>query len=203
MALAFSCGAIAIERAVGQTMLPVMNASLPPMIAPIESALGCALLGVTYWCLHHETDPEKTLAAKFVHGGFTEVRFQGSALLVSWAENARWTDHFSLGIEAGPASRCVVEGYHEPFEAGGSILWIRNLGKPLRWARLLGWNATPHALELGFELGAVVVADGYEQPLGDGDDVVHWPAEAFWNVSPDGIQCLWRSAEAPSTLPRS
>lgn len=119
-------------------------------------------------------------------------------MLVSWNENAGWPDHFTLSIEARPAASSAIENYCEPFDATVGTLWGAHRGLALAWARILGWNPTPHVLELGFATDCVVIADGYEEPFGDGDDIVHWPAEAFWaDPRVSAVQCLWRSPAAP------
>lgn len=179
-----------------------MAATLASLVNPTSSVVGSKLLGVTYWCLFHETSADAVLSEIFFHGGFTELRFESSTLLASWSENAGWEDHFSLGVDAAPASSEAIAGYHEPFDASRGPLWLPHLHSTLAWARILGWNRTPHVLELGFALGAVVLADGYQAPWGDGDDLVHWPAFSFWSSRPtQDLQCMWRSSLAPD-LPR-
>jgi hypothetical protein len=175
----------------------VQKADLTQLVGLTATVVGRKLAKVLYWCLFHEASTETAVAERFFHGGFTELRFENATLLVSWAEGEGWTDHFSLSIEACPASMSSFEAHHESFDVAESLLWRPHLGSVLEWARILGSNDTPHVLELGFAGGGVVLADGHEEPFGDGDDLVHWPAKAFWSDSgSNDIQCLWRSVGA-------
>jgi hypothetical protein len=144
----------------------------------IESSLGEALNGVTgssllkvvYQSLKYETTRVELEQVPTYIGGEVGLNLSGHKTLhCSWAENAGWTDHFSLQIREHSH---FIAGSLEEHDASEFPLWRPHIGKVLVSWRVLGLNSTPHVIELRFAEKCVYIGDGYQSVFGDGDDVV-------------------------------
>jgi hypothetical protein len=141
----------------------------------IGACIGRRLTSVVYGTI----DGECTLAdiATGVEwiGGEVLLTFEGrEQIVVGWGENDGWNDHFSLAVQS---KSTFSQGTLISLEATGTAEWRPLLGEPLLGATCRAGNSTPHALILRFGQSAIVLADGHQGSIGDGDDVVILPFE--------------------------
>jgi hypothetical protein len=156
--------------------------------AVVAPAVGRRLLGVTYWALVHECTAGEIAAGVGYIGGEVELAFDGvSPLLISWAENAGWENHFSIAV--GSRSHFGSDAL-VPFPANAAPEWAPHVDAVLKRAECLGDASSPDALVFHFPSGAVLLADGQKNRIGDGDDLMVRPfsvadarqlPKCYWN----------------------
>ena len=154
--------------------------------------LGRSLTSVTYAALEHEIGEARDLALSVVYiGGELILRFKGveQPVVVTWAENAGWPDHFSIQVRRDSA-----------FTLGALVNWLANelppwrvhIGSPLMRVRLFAQNRTPRVLELAFRNGRILLGDGYAGTFGDGDDLIVRAGDDPSLL--DGWELMWSSS---------
>ena len=75
--------------------------------------------------------------------------------------------------ELGPWSAAeALAALLRRLDGTGVDLWKPCLGTPLELVRIHGMEGVPHLVELCFQGGSVIVGDGHEETLGDGDDTI-------------------------------
>ena len=90
-------------------------------------------------------------------------------LFIGWGENEGWSDHFSLL----PSETSTFKlGTLADLAALDAPEWAAVQNQPLKSAELRGSNGTPHLLVLEFTAGGVVIGDGNNKDLGDGDQIL-------------------------------
>jgi len=97
--------------------------------------LGRSLTSVTYAALEHEIGEARDLALSVVYiGGELILRFEGveQPVVVTWAENAGWPDHFSIQVRRDSA-----------FTLGALVNWLANELPPLARSHRLAVDARP------------------------------------------------------------
>lgn len=162
------------------------------VIRHLRPAVGRRLTSVIYAALDGEIVDASDLTERVVCiGGEVILHFEALEwpVFITWAENAGWTDHFSIQVLSESACRV---GTLVGWPANDLPLWRRHIGSPLVLVRLFGLNGTPHILELAFPDGQVLLGDGFEVTFGDGDDLV---ARAGDDPSLlDGWDVMWSSS---------
>jgi hypothetical protein len=164
------------------------------VLKALRPALGQRLAAVRYWCLRGEATLVEALARKFYHGGYVELAFdEGPAIMVSWDENAGWSDHFSVQVISAERVDFLHE-YYEEFDVSASPVWQAYRGAPLTAAAVCGWRGVPHVVRLCFPAGEVMIGDGCQDAFGDGDDVLIRTGEDFrQHPEAAGLETLWSS----------
>lgn len=102
-------------------------------------------------------------------GGEVHLDFGVDSVFVSWAENDGWPDHFSIG------SSCrswFSPGALRDWDVSDLDPWSGCTGNPLSGVRVFTIAGTPHVVELSFDGHRFWIADGHEQRIGDGDDLI-------------------------------
>ena len=141
----------------------------------VRSRVGKALESVIYGTIENSCTALDVKEGIGWIGGEARLLFDGASLLyVGWGENDGWPDHFSLAIQE---TSTFKPNTLVAFSASTSPEWAPHVGKPLLGAICHGNNGTPHALILRFPSGSIVLADGHELSMGDGDDIVIQPLE--------------------------
>ena len=160
----------------------------------IGASLGRPLADVTYRT-YEETTPRAAVSegAGWIHGEVLLKFESGMELFLGWGENEGWADHFSLL----PSFTSTFEaGTLTDIRASEAPEWRSVIAQPLLAAEVIGQNGTPHALVLTFLTGGVVISDGYEDDLGDGDQILVHPlpepqleafTEVFWRASESAV----------------
>jgi hypothetical protein len=160
----------------------------------IGASLGRPLASVTYRT-YEDTISHAAVSegAGWIHGEVLLEFEHGLDLFLGWGENEGWPDHFSLL----PSLTSTFEpGALADIRASEAPEWRAVIAQPLIAAEVLGRNGTPHVLVLRFPAGGVVISDGYEGDLGDGDQVmIHLLSEpqlatfteVFWRVSESAV----------------
>lgn len=154
--------------------------------AALRPALGRPLLRAVYWCLHGETDGTDLDSADFYLGGEVELHFSDTKpIVLTWAENAGWEDHFSLQVRLSSAFKPDTL---TAFDASSLSIWKPVCGSVLNEISVLGWEQTPHVARLDFSSGCVLVGTSYQTKFGGGDDVL---IQRFSEAAIDGAGTLW------------
>src|SRR5207249_12138092 len=131
---------------------------------------GSSLLKVVYRALKNEVTSVELEQVPTYIGGEVGLSFSGNGpLYCSWAENTGWNDHFSLQLMRRTH---LSAGSLEDHDASQFPFWRPHIGKVLSSWRMLGFNSTPHVLELCFTEICVYIGVGYENASGDVVDVV-------------------------------
>jgi hypothetical protein len=143
----------------------------PHALLSVRSRPGATLRRVVIRALEgefaHRTelqDPELYI------GGEVRLEFEGRALFVSWASRDGWESHFSIGVR--PESLFVTDATLRDWDVSDLEPWSLCTGQPLQGVRVFALGETPHVVEFGFVDQAFWMADGYEQSVGDGDDLL-------------------------------
>lgn len=155
-------------RAMGERAQLVHDA----IISHMRPAVGRPMNRVTYATLAGEISAASDLAVPVVCiGGEVILHFGGfeQPVVVSWAENAGWPDHFSIQVRPDSAFNL---GALVNWPANDLLPWRSYIGSPLVGVRVFARNGTPHVLELVFRDGRVLLGDGYGATFGDGDDLI-------------------------------
>jgi len=161
------------------------------VIRILGATVGRSLGSVVYAALADEVGQVSELATPEVSiGGELVLRFEGSPdpVVVTWAENAGWPDHFSLQARSDSA---FTPGALRAWPASTLPPWSNHVGRPLIGVRVYAQNETPHVLELVFPGGSVLVGDGTERGFGDGDELIVRVGGDSGLLS--GWQLLWAS----------
>ncbi len=123
---------------------------------------------------------------KLYIGGEVRLEFESQSVFVSWAENDGWRDHFSIGVR--PESLFAPHATLCDWDVSDLDPWRRCVGQRLRAARVFVFGETPHVVELVFDGQSFWMADGFEQVVGDGDDLLIRPGR-FPGI--DGATLAW------------
>lgn len=160
------------------------------LVSSIRKRLGERLASVTYRCLEHEIVEEKKLEDPELYiGGELHLSFESGPLILTWDENAGWNDHFSL--YAGFETLFLPDANMRLWEASHLLPWANCVGKSLLKATVLGDFSTPHAVVFGFGDSVVVIADGSEKLIGDGDDLLIRDERGLAEVK--SWEVMWKS----------
>lgn len=103
-------------------------------------------------------------------GGEARLEFEDRSLFVSWVSGDGWADHFSIGVRAG--SFFDSDASLRDWDVSDLEPWSMCVGRSLKCARVFAFGETPHVVELSFDFQVWWMADGYEQAVGDGDDLL-------------------------------
>lgn len=107
---------------------------------------------------------------EFYIGGEIRLEFESQSVFVSWTENDGWPDHFSIGVR--PESLFAPDATLRDWDVSDLNPWSKCIGQRLLSARVFAIGETPHVVELSFGSQSIWMADGYEQAVGDGDDLL-------------------------------
>ena len=105
-------------------------------------------------------------------GGEVHLDFggeSGESVFLSWAEDAGWPDHFSIGASS---KSWFSPGALRDWDVSDLDPWSACTGKRLSGVRVFALAETPHIVELSFDGHRFWIADGYQQRVGDGDDLL-------------------------------
>ncbi len=156
----------------------------------LQALIGQRIAGVYYGTLQGEwLDAPAELAREFLYiGGEVELHLEnGASVVVTWDENAGWTDHFSVRVSK---SSSFTEGSLVRVDATRSAIWRPLVEDLITDVEVWGWGnmggsaarAGDHAREAAVTPSVViirnrssygvVVASGQQERIGDGDDVL-------------------------------
>jgi hypothetical protein len=145
-------------------MLDDFTALLDRIVAP---SVGRPVHDVVYWSYpEHISDQTVADGVGFIIGEVELVLASQRHLFLSWAERE---GDFSLALDSVPLYQTHTLSR---FAALHAPEWCSFQGRPILSAELLGSDGVPHVLVLTFENGGVMIADGYEDEIGDGDHVI-------------------------------
>jgi hypothetical protein len=119
-------------------------------------------------------------------GGEVRLDFESQSVFVSWAENDGWPDHFSIGVRS--KSLFIQDSTLVDWDVGDLEPWSECTGQRLLAARVFAIDETPHVVEFSFDGQSFWMADGREQAVGDGDDLLIRPG-SFPGF--DGARLVW------------
>ncbi len=75
-----------------------MNQLSSPITSHLRKVIGLKLLNVTLFCFEYEKNSAEMEELPFYFGGEVILNFDSERVVVTWDENAGWTDHFSLYV---------------------------------------------------------------------------------------------------------
>ena len=152
----------------------------------LSGVIGARLRCVTLRTLPFEVSDESELADPLLYiGGELRLEFELQSVFVSWAENDGWGDHFSIAVRC--ASHFRADALCD-LDVSELATWRERVGQPLVAARVFAIDGTPHLVALSFGGRWCWMADGSEERVGDGDDLLirTGPVPDF-----DGAALLW------------
>jgi hypothetical protein len=136
----------------------------------LSDVIGASLRRVVIWALDCEvsdlsdfTDPQLNI------GGEVCLVFDSQSVFVSWVENDGWPDHFSIGVSS---QSFLSPGVCRDWDVSDLDPWSKCTGQRLSGARVFAIAETPHVVELTFDRHRFWIADGHQQRVGDGDDLI-------------------------------
>jgi hypothetical protein len=136
----------------------------------LSAAIGLVLRRVVVRALDGEIADRAEFADPLLYvGGEVQLDFGVQSVFVSWAENEGWADHFSIG--ASGKSWFSPDTLRD-WDVSDLDPWSRCTGKVLSGVRVFALAGTPHVVELSFDGHRFWVADGYQQRVGHGDDLL-------------------------------
>lgn len=142
----------------------------------VAGSIGHSLSFVEYRTIQGECDTHQLASGVGYIGGEVRLGFGGmEPIFVGWGENDGWEDHFSLAVQSvttfKPNALVTIP-------ASAAPEWAPHIGNQLISASCRGVNNTPHALVFEFPSGGVILADGHENEIVDGDDLIILPLSA-------------------------
>ncbi len=159
------------------------------LVESVSARLGDRLLRATYQCLEFEIGSASELEDPNLYiGGELHLAFDGGLLIVTWDQNAGWTDHFSL--YAG-AESLFLDATLTPWPGSNMPPWRDCVGRELTRATVFADDATPHVLALRFGDNVAIVGTGYRNSFGAGDDLLVRDKRGFAEVKTWDI--MWDS----------
>lgn len=154
---------------------------------PLSRVLGSTLRRVVIRTLDGEVVDRGELADPLLYiGGEVRLEFETESVYVSWESGEGWPDLFSIGVRS--ESLFVPEATLRDWDVSNMGHWSACTGQRLLAVRVFAVGETPHVVELGFANGTVWFANGYEQSVGDGDDLIIRQG-GFTGV--DGARLVW------------
>ncbi len=140
------------------------------VLAALRPALGRRLARVRYSCHAGECEVEDLGDPDLAFGGELDLAFHGGPRVVVAAdESAGWDATWSIQAREDSAS---ASGTLREFDANDLPSWRNVVGRELELVRVHGKEGVPHVLELRFENGTVLLADGEGERVGDGDELL-------------------------------
>jgi hypothetical protein len=136
----------------------------------LSEAIGLSLRRVVIRALDGEVGDRAEFADPLLYiGGEVHLDFGGRSVFVSWAENDGWADHFSIGVNG---KSLFLPGALRDWDVSDLDPWSGCAGKLLSGVRVFALAETPHVVELSFDDHRFWLADGYQELVGDGDDLL-------------------------------
>ena len=147
---------------------------------------------VQYCCVENEATEEQILEKDFYSGGEIGLVFGNNYIVwVTWDENAGWEQTFSI---CALTDSSFNSGALTCLDANGVDLWKPCLGAVLTGFDVIGWKGAPDAIRLFFGKESVLLANGYEGRIGDGEDIFARPSTPPYLDGQESI--IWSSVSA-------
>jgi hypothetical protein len=175
-------------------MIPIQR----DIIEPLRGVIGATLTSVCYRPLQLECSLAEIENADFYIGGELVLEFDnGEKRFFSWAENGDYDCHFTLAVRS---TSHFSEGTLETIDASATRLWSDALGERLIGSRCIGWDNSPHVLELDFGRCVKLIGSAWQTSFGDADDLFFCDARGSRHKL-EGAMMLWRSTSGEQDSP--
>ena len=166
------------------------------IVEPLRGVIGATLTDVTYRPLQLECSPAEIEDSGFYIGGEVVLAFDNAEKrFFSWAENGDYECHFTLTVRA--ASH-FSEGSLVDIDATSTRLWADVVSERLIGSQCMGWDDSPHVLELDFGHSRKLIGSAWQSRFGDADDVFVCDANVS-NGLLAGATSLWKSTSGDAS----